>query len=102
MNLEKEIIYAIQQAFQELFGHQATLEELALQPTRKEFEGTFTFVVFPFLKITKLNPEASGAMIGEYLVTNCELVSGFNIVKGFLNISVSETSWLDIFSKIYS
>ena len=102
MNIEQKITATIQQAFLELFGHHATLEELALQPTRKEFEGTFTFVVFPFLKITKLNPEASGTKIGEYLVTNCEVVSTFNIVKGFLNISVSETSWLDIFSKIYS
>lgn len=102
MNIEQKITATIQQAFQNLFGHQATLEELALQPTRKEFEGTFTFVVFPFLKITKLNPEASGTKIGEYLVTNCDVVSTFNIVKGFLNISVGETSWLDIFSKIYS
>jgi arginyl-tRNA synthetase len=102
MNIEQKITATIQQAFQDLFGHQATLEELALQPTRKEFEGTFTFVVFPFLKITKLNPEASGTKIGEYLVTNCDVVSTFNIVKGFLNISVGETSWLDIFSKIYS
>ncbi|MCR9013540.1 arginine--tRNA ligase [Aquiflexum gelatinilyticum] len=101
MNIEQKITASIQQAFQELFGHQATIEELALQPTRKEFEGTFTFVVFPFLKITKLNPEASGAKIGEYLVANCDVVSSFNTVKGFLNISVSETSWLDIFSKIY-
>jgi arginyl-tRNA synthetase len=102
MNLEQKISASIQQAFLELFGHQATLEELALQPTRKEFEGTFTFVVFPFLKITKLNPEASGTKIGEYLIANCDVVSTFNIVKGFLNISVSETSWLDIFSKIYN
>lgn len=100
MNIEKKITATIQQAFLELFGYQATLEELALQPTRKEFEGTFTFVVFSFLKITKLNPEVSGAKIGEYLVANSDVVSAFNTVKGFLNISVSEISWLGIFSNI--
>jgi arginyl-tRNA synthetase len=58
-------------------------------------------VVFPFLKVTKLNPEISGTKIGEYLVSKCAPVKAFNVVKGFLNISVSETSWLEIFKGLY-
>lgn len=101
MNLERQIIYSLEQAFRELFDHQVSNDEISLQPTKKEFEGTFTFVVFPFLKVTKLNPEISGTKIGEYLVSNCPPVKAFNVVKGFLNISVSETSWLEIFKGLY-
>lgn len=100
MNLEKQIIYSIEQAFLKLFDHQIGTDQLSLQPTNKEFEGTFTFVVFPFLKVTKLNPEISGTKIGEFLTAHCDIVKGFNVVKGFLNISVKESSWLDIFTQI--
>lgn len=102
MNIEQQIISSIKKAFQELFGHELSLEEIGLQPTRKEFEGTYTFVVFPYLKVTKLNPEASGSKIGEYLVANSGVVTGFNVVKGFLNLSVSEHSWLSVFREIYT
>jgi arginyl-tRNA synthetase len=101
MNLQEKIIAQIQEAFLQLFGHQTAAGEIDLQPTRKEFEGTFTFVVFPFLKITKLNPEASANKIGEFLQSHCPEVKGFNVVKGFLNISVNEQSWLGIFSNLY-
>lgn len=102
MTLENQILNTIQQAFKELFNHKVELEEIGLQPTRKEFEGTYTFVVFPYLKVTKLNPEASGNKIGEFLVQNCAEVTDFNVVKGFLNISVSESSWLSIFKNLYT
>lgn len=102
MTLENQILNTIQQAFKELFDHKVELEEIGLQPTRKEFEGTYTFVVFPYLKVTKLNPEASGNKIGEFLVQNCAVVTDFNVVKGFLNISVSESSWLSIFKNLYT
>ncbi|WP_373522898.1 arginine--tRNA ligase [Aquiflexum sp.] len=100
MNLEQKISTTIQQAFKELFDHQLRDDQISLQPTNKEFEGTFTFVVFPFLKVTKLNPEVSGTKIGEYLTAYADVVKGFNVVKGFLNISVKETSWLDIFTQL--
>lgn len=101
MNLQEKIIAQIQKAFLQIFGHQTVAGELDLQPTRKEFEGTFTFVVFPYLKITKLNPEASANKIGEFLQVHCPEVKDFNVVKGFLNISVNEQSWLGIFSNLY-
>jgi arginyl-tRNA synthetase len=102
MDLEKQIISSLREAFKELFDYEAGENELSLQPTRKEFEGTYTFVVFPYLKTTKLNPEASSTKLGEFLKAKCDLVQDFNVVKGFLNISVSETSWLDKFKQLYT
>lgn len=102
MNLEEQIISSLHQAFKDLFDQEISINELSLQPTRKEFEGTFTFVVFPYLKLTKLNPEASGQKLGEYLLQNCAFVPAFNVVKGFLNISVSQNSWIEIFGQLYN
>ncbi|RZS97238.1 arginine--tRNA ligase [Cecembia calidifontis] len=102
MNLEEKIISSLHQAFKDLFDQDIDSKELSLQPTRKEFEGNFTFVVFPYLKITKLNPEASGQKIGEYLQQNCPVVTSFNVVKGFLNLSVSQDSWFEIFGQLYN
>ncbi|SNS51229.1 arginyl-tRNA synthetase [Belliella buryatensis] len=102
MNLEQQIISSIQQGFKALFDHEVGIEDLGLQPTRKEFEGTYTFVMFPFLKVTKMAPEACGTKLGEYLVAQTDLVTDFNVVKGFLNLSVSETSWIRVFEKLYS
>ncbi|WP_194973985.1 arginine--tRNA ligase [Aquiflexum lacus] len=101
MNLEQKISATIQQAFKELFDHQVGSDQISLQPTNKEFEGTYTFVVFPYLRVTKLNPEISGTKIGEYLTTHSDVVKSFNVVKGFLNISIQETSWIDIFTQLY-
>ncbi|MCH7414483.1 arginine--tRNA ligase [Belliella sp. R4-6] len=102
MNLEEQIIPVIQKGFREVFGHEVSLEELGLQPTRKEFEGTYTFVMFPYLKVTKMAPEASGNKLGDFLVANSDLVTAYNVVKGFLNISVAQASWIQIFSDLYS
>ncbi|GAB3660803.1 arginine--tRNA ligase [Echinicola sediminis] len=101
MTIQEQILKAISQAFETAFDHQVAPETLALQPTRKEFEGNYTFVLFPFLKFTKMKPEDSGEKIGQYLAENCAVVSGFNVVKGFLNISVNEQSWLEVFQKLY-
>ncbi|UCS91554.1 arginine--tRNA ligase [Echinicola marina] len=101
MTIQKQILQAISQAFAATFDHQVDAESIALQPTRKEFEGNYTFVMFPFLKFTKMKPEDSGEKIGQYLVENCEVVSAYNVVKGFLNISVDEQSWLEVFQKLY-
>ncbi len=101
MTIQAEILHKISEAFKNQFDHEVSPEELALQPTRKEFEGNYTFVLFPFLRITKMKPEDSGEKIGHYLLENCNTVSGFNVVKGFLNISVNEASWMEVFHKLY-
>jgi arginyl-tRNA synthetase len=102
MSLEQGIVSSIRQAFRDVFNYDGPIDDLQLQPTRKEFEGSYTFVVFPYLKITKLNPEASAKALGDYLVSSCESVSSYNVVKGFLNLVVNQASWLEIFQQLVS
>lgn len=101
MTIEQQIVAGIREAFQTLFSHELKEDELILQPTRKEFEGTYTFVVFSFAKVTKMAPEASGIKIGEYLKANTEVIEDFNVVKGFLNLSLGKNAWLDVFKGLY-
>ena len=100
MTIESRIIEGIQTAFLSLFEQDLKKEELSLQPTRKEFEGTFTFVTFPYLKITKLSPEKAGETIGEFLVNSNFGVKGFNVVKGFLNLEIQDEVWLTAFDDL--
>ncbi|MDO8965882.1 arginine--tRNA ligase [Algoriphagus sp.] len=102
MNIQENIIQGIQLAFQNIYNHDLPLDQIALAPTRKEFQGTYTFVVFPFLKISQVNPEATANQIGEYLKGNIPSVTGFNVVKGFLNLELNELVWVDLFQQIYS
>lgn len=102
MNFQESIIQGIQLAFQNIFNHDLPLEQIALTPTKKEFEGSYTFVVFPFLKVSQTTPENTGNLIGEYLKVNVSAVSDFNVVKGFLNLVLNENVWVDLFQKIYS
>lgn len=102
MNFQDSIIQGIQLAFQNIFNHNLPLEQISLSPTKKEFEGSYTFVVFPFLKVSQTTPENTGKLIGDYLKTNVPAVSEFNVVKGFLNLVLNERVWLDLFQKIYS
>lgn len=97
MNLiDKQLKEEIVKAFKALFDFELNTADFELQPTRKEFEGTHTLVVFPYLRHTKKGPEQSGEAIGEYLVGNAAIVSAFNVIKGFLNLSIAETAWIDI------
>lgn len=100
MNLEVTLKEGLAKAFKALFDHEVDPSSLALQPTRKEFEGTYTFVVFPFLKIMKGNPEASGTQLGEWLKEHVEEVADFNVVKGFLNLEISDTAWIGFFGHL--
>ncbi|WP_143960611.1 arginine--tRNA ligase [Litoribacter populi] len=102
MTIQEQILQDISAAFSALFDHQVEPSSISLQPTRKEFEGTYTFVMFPFLKVTKSNPEQSGTLVGQYLKDNSAAVKDFNVVKGFLNLVVEENLWVDVFQKLYS
>ncbi|OOG77746.1 arginine--tRNA ligase [Algoriphagus sp. A40] len=102
MNIQENIIQGIQLAFQNIYNHDLPLDQIALAPTRKEFQGTYTFVVFPFLKISQANPEATAKQIGEYLKANVPAVTDYNVVKGFLNLVLNELVWVDLFQQIYS
>lgn len=101
MTIQQRILNGLQQAFQSLFDHPISLEDLSLAPTRKEFEGTYTFVVFPFLKVSKCSPEKTASLIGTYLQETAGVVSDFNVVKGFLNLVLDEQAWLEIFQTIH-
>ena len=78
-----------------LYGIDKENPAIQLQKTKKEFEGNLTLVVFPFLKASKKSPEATATEVGEWMVANSDLVSGFNVVKGFLNLSIAGNSWIE-------
>jgi len=88
----------IQQALSSVFGIAA--EKIALQTTKPEFEGSHTWVSFPFAKATGQSPEALGKAVGEYLVQHADFVANFNVVKGFLNISLRHEAWLQFFNTL--
>ncbi|KEO72496.1 arginine--tRNA ligase [Anditalea andensis] len=102
MTIQEQILLDIQKAFKVLFDHELSQVDLALQPTRKDFAGTYTFVLFPYLKIIKSGPEEGGRKIGEYLKEHSTAVRDFNVVKGFLNLEVNESLWLQIFQNLYN
>ena len=96
MNIESQIMNAAQQAVKALYGQEVPEKMVQLQKTRSEFEGNLTLVVFPFLKISKKNPEQTAQEIGQYLVDNCEAIAAFNVVKGFLNLVIAPAAWLSL------
>ncbi|TLU99258.1 arginine--tRNA ligase [Dyadobacter luticola] len=79
-----------------------SLDDILLQPTKKEFEGFYTFVTFSLTKATRKSPAEIGQTIGSYLVENSPVVGGFNVVQGFLNISLKDSTWLELFNDIFS
>ncbi len=91
---------AAQAAVKALYGQEVPEKMVQLQKTRSEFEGSLTLVVFPFVKMAKKSPEQTAQELGEYLVANCEAISKFNVVKGFLNLSISNEAWLNLLGDI--
>ena len=87
-------------AVKALYGQEVPEKMVQLQKTRSEFEGSLTLVVFPFVKMARKSPEQTGQEIGQYLVDNCEAVSKFNVVKGFLNLSIADAAWLNLLEDI--
>ena len=100
MNIEALISKAAGEAVKALYGMDATEKMLQLQKTRSEFEGNLTLVVFPFVKAARKSPEQTAQEIGQYLVDNCPAVEKFNVVKGFLNLSVGDGAWLQLLEAI--
>ena len=100
MNIETLISQAAGEAVKALYGIEASEKMLQLQKTRSEFEGNLTLVVFPFVKAAKKSPEQTAQEIGQYLVDNCSAVEKFNVVKGFLNLSIGEGAWLQLLQAI--
>ena len=102
MNFQDSILKGIQDAFASCFQVAIPLDQLSLAPTKKEFEGSYTFVVFPFLKQSQLSPEATATQLGNYLKTEVAAVKDFNVVKGFLNLVVAQEEWITLFKQVYT
>jgi arginyl-tRNA synthetase len=93
--MEERLISAIKSIVLGQFATALDEGQIQLQKTRKEFEGDITLVVFPLTRISKLSPEETGKRLGEGLVATVEEVTAFNVVKGFLNITYSDSYWQD-------
>ena len=100
MSLDKIISQAVSRAVAELYAVEESAESIVPQATRKEFEGNLTVVVFPFLKASRKSPEATATELGEWLVANEAAVEKFNVVKGFLNISIKSDFWIDVLNDV--
>ena len=95
MKIENKITTAVINTLQALYGITPDTSTVQLQKTKKEFEGHLTLVVFPFLKASRKNPEATATEIGEYLVKNESAVASYNVIKGFLNLVIASNCWID-------
>ena len=98
--MEQTITSAVITAVKTLYGQDIPEKMAQLQKTRSEFEGNLTLVVFPFLKMSKKKPEDTAAEIGEWLKANCPAIAGYNVVKGFLNLSIADNAWTDLLETI--
>ena len=101
MTIEEKLIAGVQQAVKALYGLEATPQQVQLQKTRDEFEGQLTVVVFPFVKAARKSPEMVGDEIGQYLTQNvADVVAKYNVVKGFLNLVISDAPWIALLNQI--
>ena len=100
MKIENQISCAAVAAVKELYGQDVPESMVQLQKTRSDFEGNLTLVVFPFLKMSRKKPEDTAQEIGEYLQKNCKAIAEFNVVKGFLNLSIAPAAWVGLLNDI--
>jgi len=100
--MEAQIKEAIAAGLKSLYDQDVNAETIQLQPTRKEFRGTYTFITFPYARFSKKSPEETGNDLGAYLVDHAEAISGFNTVKGFLNLELSEASQVNQFAEFFN
>ena len=100
MKIEEKLTGSIVEAIQSLYGQEVPTALIQLQKTKKEFDGHLTLVVFPFLKISKKKPEQTAQEIGEYLVAHQPAVAAFNVIKGFLNLTIASSEWIEMLADI--
>ena len=100
MKIESIISNSVIEAVKALYGQEVAPKMVQIQKTKQEFEGNLTLVVFPFLKISKKKPEDTAQEIGQYLQDNCSAVATFNVVKGFLNLVIAQSAWLQLLADI--
>src|SRR5690606_18947789 len=100
MDIQGVLTTKVKEAVNSIFH--IKLESVEFQPTRKDFEGDITVVIFPLLKVIKGNPQAIGEQIGTYLVKNVEEIDRFNVIKGFLNLVIDDSFYINFFNSIKS
>ena len=102
MNIDLTIGTVVADAVKTLYGQDIPASQVQVQKTKKEFEGDLTVVVFPFVKAARKSPEQTGAEIGEYLVANQPFIASYNVIKGFLNLSISKAYWVDELNRMHA
>ena len=100
MTIEQQIVATAIAAVKELYGQDVPEKMVQLQKTRSEFEGNFTLVVFPFLKISHKKPEDTAQDLGKYIKDNCQAIADYNVVKGFLNLVIDKKAWLGLLNEM--
>ncbi|MGM9794892.1 MAG: arginine--tRNA ligase [Candidatus Aphodosoma sp.] len=102
MNIEEKISCAVIDAIKALYNIDVEEKSIQLQKTKSDFEGDITLVVFPFTKIARKQPEIIGNEIGQWLKENTDIVDNYNVIKGFLNLSIYKGNWITILNSIYN
>lgn len=100
MKIEDKLVVSVINGLKALYGQEVPEKMVQLQKTKKEFEGHLTLVVFPFLKMSKKGPEQTAQEIGEYLKANEPAVAAFNVIKGFLNLTIASATWIELLNEI--
>lgn len=102
MNIEQKLVSSVIGGLKALYGQDVPATQVQLQKTKKEFEGHLTLVVFPFLRMSKKGPEQTAQEIGEYLQANEPSVAAFNVIKGFLNLTIASSAWIELLNGIHA
>ena len=100
MKIEDKLVASVISGLKALYGQEVPEKMVQMQKTKKEFEGHLTLVVFPFLKMSKKRPEQTAQEIGEYLKANDPAVAAFNVIKGFLNLTIASATWIELLNEI--
>ena len=102
MNIEQKLVSSVIGGLKALYVQDVPAAQVQLQKTKKEFEGHLTLVVFPFLRMSKKGPEQTAQEIGEYLQANEPSVAAFNVIKGFLNLTIASSAWIELLNGIHA
>ena len=102
MKIEDKLTESVQKGIKELYGQEVPTKMIQLQKTKKEFEGHLTLVVFPFLKLSKKGPEQTAQEIGEYLKQHEPAIASYNVIKGFLNLTIASDVWIELLNRIHT
>ena len=100
MKIEDKLVASVLNGLKALYGQEVPEKMVQMQKTKKEFEGHLTLVVFPFLKMSRKGPEQTAQEIGEYLKANEPAVAAFNVIKGFLNLTIASATWIELLNEI--